>query len=134
MVDVDAKIEKTGNCWVWTGAISTAGYGTAWDREEWRKVLVHRVVFERDRGPIPEGLQLDHLCRNTACCNPFHLEPVTVRENVVRGLQARGRWDRCSHGHKMEGDNLHIGPGGRRVCRACRRDIANRFYQRRRAQ
>ena len=74
-------------CWEWTGGRSSAGYG--YITAGGRKQPVHRVVYELLVGPIPEGLALDHLCRNVRCVNPDHLEPVTWRENVRRGLRCK---------------------------------------------
>lgn len=90
-----ARIDRTpGGCWIWTGSLRQ-GYGQIWssvDPAGRRQLLAtHRVSFEITKGPIPAGLDLDHLCRNTRCVNPDHLEPVTRRENLIRGLEARGR-------------------------------------------
>ncbi len=88
--DVDealrTRIEKTGDCLVWTGAKSVDGYGRIRYRGEARSV--HRVAWERRYGSEPEGLELDHLCRNRACINVAHLEPVTHAENMRRTRQA----------------------------------------------
>lgn len=86
-------------------------------------LTAHRVSFEHYKHPIPQGLTLDHLCRVTRCVNPDHLEPVTQRENLLRGLtiQARNaKKKRCDHGHWLEGHNLiHRKDGKGRQCRAC---------------
>jgi len=91
-----AKIDAAGPCWLWTGG--TAG-GTPGDRYGYigpgrrgsgPMLRVHRVVWELLVGPIPEGLELDHLCRVRICCNPDHLEPVTHRENLRRGAHGPG--------------------------------------------
>ena len=72
---------KTG-CWLWQGELNRNGYGRVWFMGV--RYMVHRIVWTVLRGPIEDGLVLDHLCRNRACCNPDHLEPVTVRENTLR--------------------------------------------------
>lgn len=70
-------------CWLWQGQQNRNGYGRIKIQGRW--LMVHRVSYELHIGPIPEGLVLDHLCRNRLCCNPQHLEAVTVRENTLRG-------------------------------------------------
>src|SRR5688500_4996363 len=79
-----AKVDKTSTCWLWTGARHPLGYGHV--RYGNRTSAAHRVAWELINGPIPEGLTLDHLCRVPACVRPDHLEPVTHRENVRRGI------------------------------------------------
>lgn len=74
--------EGPGGCWLWTGTINGAGYGTF--RVDGETVGAHRYVYETERGPIPEGLHLDHLCSVRNCVNPSHLEPVTPSENIQR--------------------------------------------------
>src|SRR4051812_24697905 len=84
------RIAKTDSCWIWTGGLDSKGYGRVTEslpdgKRKWHGV--HRVVYELIKGPIPEGMVLDHVkevCGNTACCNPDHLEPVTQRENLAR--------------------------------------------------
>ena len=78
-----AKVNKTDTCWLWTASKNWGGYGSF--RVNKKKVTAHRYSYEIYKGKIPNGLQLDHLCRNRACVNPEHHEPVTNRENVVRG-------------------------------------------------
>lgn len=86
--------KESGGCWEWTAAIDAHGYGRfgvpGRTRADWRMRLAHRVSYETFVGPIPEGLDLDHLCRVTACVNPEHLEPVSRRENVARQRHRHG--------------------------------------------
>ena len=112
------RIDASGDCWVWTGPTINTGYGVvAFDG---RTELAHRLVYEMLVGPILDGFEIDHLCRNILCCNPDHLEPVTRKENVRRGYNAYTNKTHCPHGHPYSGDNLYISPGtlGRR-CRVC---------------
>ena len=77
---------EEGDCWVWQGSLNHSGYGRINFRRKWR--TSHGAVYEAHRGPVPAGLVLDHLCRNRACVNPDHLEPVTQKENVRRAAPA----------------------------------------------
>ena len=126
-------IDASGDCWEWTGSIRN-GYGRVW--ADGRRRTIHRVIWEALVGPIPDGLEIDHLCRNTICCNPDHLEPVTRSVNVQRGIKRNGRADRthCPQGHPYSGENLYIPERGGRGCRTCRREIQRRYQQRKRAQ
>lgn len=112
-----AKVEKTETCWVWRGSLGRRRYGSFY---KWPgNVQAHRVAYELVVGPIPEGLTLDHLCRNTQCVNPAHLEPVTMAENIRRASIARTV---CPKGHSLTPDvRSHLGR-----CRQCRRDAARR--------
>lgn len=83
------KVNKTDACWNWTGAKFYRGYGCF--RLNGQSVLAHRVAYELVHGPTPMGLVIDHLCRNTLCVNPDHLEPVTNAENVRRGMVLKGK-------------------------------------------
>lgn len=120
-------VDAETGCWNWTGYINRDGYGVGSLKR--KSGAAHRLVFAFHKGPIPEGLTLDHLCRNRRCVNPDHLEPVSIRENLLRGdtFQARNAAKtHCIHGHPLSGNNLYIHPGrGVRDCRICRR-LANR--------
>lgn len=115
-----------GACWMWTGA-DKAGYGAFNDGK--RITPAHRFAYELLVGPIPEGLQLDHLCRVPGCVNPAHLEPVTQAENIRRGYSAsamHGRKTHCKHGHEFTPENTYHEKGGGRVCRTCNREKQRR--------
>lgn len=116
---------ETG-CWEWQGAKEKGGYGIIKVTKQpgtHRREMVHRAAYEELVGPIPEGLTLDHLCRNRACCNPAHLEPVTGHENMVRGRAPDTIFrdgTHCIHGHEFTPENTYIDKRGR-YCRECRR-------------
>lgn len=122
-------------CWPWQGALTSGGYGQMGHgrRGEDKKYVAHRLAYELLVGPIPDGLVIDHLCRNRACVNPTHMEPVTSGENVLRGVGWGGTHSRKAHcplGHPLEGDNLsqyHLWMGQRK-CLTCH---ANRERKRR---
>jgi hypothetical protein len=79
-----ALIDASGDCWEWTGTITAQGYGQL--RANGRLQKAHRFVYEWLVGPIPDGLTLDHLCRNRRCVNPEHMEPVSLQTNLARGM------------------------------------------------
>lgn len=124
-----AKVEHQGDCWIWTGYRNPAGYGQFMNRstrQGGRIVLAHRWSYEHHVGPIPTGLTLDHLCRNTSCVNPAHLEPCTVWENTSRGgaiSVVNMTKTHCPQGHPLAGGNLVAGLNHRR-CRTCKREQA----------
>lgn len=107
-------------CWIWQLGQSGKGYGCEWDRVRRRMVAAHILAFERSYGPVPSGLELDHLCRVRLCVNPDHLEPVTHAENIRRGKGGeRNRLKtHCVRGHEFSGHNL-VFEDGRRRCRKC---------------
>lgn len=112
-------------CWIWKGQINNKGYGLIWVNSVGQKVAAHRVVYELLVGPIPEGLELDHLqergCHTTACVNPEHLEPVTHAENMRRIQDRQQSCRRVGHDW-TDPANVYVRPNGRRLCRACARD------------
>lgn len=121
------KVGKDGpdGCWVWTAGTTPNGYGTftIGGRQEGTRGA-HRVAYELARGPIPPGLQIDHLCRNRLCVNPAHLEVVTNRENVLRGVGVtamNARKTHCKSGHPFDEENTGFNRGGGRRCRRCHR-------------
>jgi len=125
------RIDASGDCWEWMGPQTVRGYGQV--GIDAKKVFVHRFVWESLVGPIPAGLQIDHLCRNIICCNPDHLEVVTLKENCRRGYSPaakHGRKTHCPQGHPYSGDNLYVGPKGNRKCRQCSRASNRRWYAR----
>lgn len=110
-------VNKTEDCWMWMGARSNTGYGTFWDGQ--RNVYAHRFAY----GDVPNGLQIDHLCRVRLCVNPAHLEAVTSRENTLRGVSPPSiniLKTVCLRGHALSGDNLIVYWKGRK-CRECQR-------------
>jgi len=115
------KVDQSGDCWEWKATKQPKGYGLF--GLEGQSRLAHRVAYELTIGPIPEGLVIDHLCRNRSCVNPAHMEPVTSRENTLRGktLAAENvKKTHCPKGHPYAGENLYIQPRtGKRFCRAC---------------
>ncbi|MFD9879982.1 HNH endonuclease signature motif containing protein [Streptomyces alboflavus] len=115
------KIRGTaGGCWEWTGHVKPNGYGQV--RINRRALHAHRVAYEAVRGPIPEGLVLDHLCRNRACVNPDHLEAVSHRTNILRGngpAAHNARRTHCLRGHPFDDANTYVAANGARHCRTC---------------
>lgn len=109
-------------CWEWAGSRDRDGYGRF--KLDGRPQMAHRVAFELWRGEIPDGLQIDHLCRNPGCVNPNHLEVVTSRENTLRGegpAAENGRKTHCKRGHEFTEENTYLSAKGRE-CRICRRE------------
>lgn len=110
-----AKVQKTESCWLWTATRTQNGYGQF--GLQGQMAYAHRVAWELTCGPIPEGLQIDHLCRVRNCVNPGHLEPVTSRVNTLRGKAFQAT---CKRGHPFDEANTRSYRGGR-ICRECHR-------------
>ena len=124
------RVDESG-CWHYTGPKTQWGYGivSTSDRER----LAHRIAYRTLVGDIPEGYQIDHLCRIPRCCNPEHLEAVTPQENRRRSPNAPENRTHCHAGHPLSGENVRRNDKGARVCVACHREWS-RAYQRRRYQ
>jgi len=118
---VEEKHEKTiAECWKWLGQINDGGYGIVY----WhgKQVRAHRLSYEAHIGPIPHGLELDHLCRNRSCINPKHLEPVTRLENVRRGVGISVQMSKkthCIRGHLYTAETTRIRSRGNSTTREC---------------
>ena len=127
-----AKVQKSDDpdgCWLWTAGKVPNGYGSFFLNS--KTVYAHRVAYELVKGPIPEGLQIDHLCRVRNCVNPDHLEAVTCRENLMRGECAASRKSKqthCKRGHAFTPENTYVNSRGHRACKACHRYL-KRIYR-----
>lgn len=147
-----SKVDKRGNseCWPWIGAKSTNSlykggfsYGCISRTPAGpnkRLAKAHRVAYELLVGSIPDGLTLDHLCKNTLCVNPAHLEPVSQAENILRGNAISARYKRrthCKRGHMLTEENFYSWPegsayAGKRTCRLCHLENSKLYKQRKR--
>lgn len=117
-------ITSYGECWEWQGYKNADGYGKFQYCQ--KDYSVHNFMWECVYGPVPEGLELDHLCRNRACGNPIHLEAVTHLENIRRGIynnHHNSAKTHCPKGHEYSKENTYIAPNGFRQCRECRSQV-----------
>jgi HNH endonuclease len=116
-----SKVLIGDGCWVWQGALTNPGYARVWAGDKMKQA--HNLSYETLVGPIPDGLELDHLCRNRACVRPDHLEPVSRRTNILRGHAPTARNALavfCVRGHPFDAANTWRSPDGRRRrCRTC---------------
>lgn len=116
------KVVKSQGCWQWTG-YAVDGYG------QHAGTQAHRYAYTELVGPIPEGLTIDHLCRNRSCVNPDHMEPVTRAENTRRAFALKTH---CKRGHEFDAANTYRTKGGHRSCRKCT-SLSQQRYQQRKA-
>jgi hypothetical protein len=123
---------RPSGCWLWAGAhFQATGYAIfnvpSPSDGRWRPATAHRVAYQLYVGPIPNGLHLDHLCRNRGCVNPAHLEPVTQQTNILRGYAPCAvsvRANKCHRGHEFTAANTYVRNRNGRIkrdCRACMR-------------
>ena len=134
------RVDPETGCWEWTGSQcgpvrATGRYGQMCVGG--RNVRAHRLAYELFVGPIPDGLTIDHLCRNTLCANPIHLEPVPMEENLRRGQHhGGGGWWRyqthCKRGHLFDDKNTYSDPAGARRCRICQANYQRQYRRERR--
>ena len=133
--------EPNSGCWLWDGSLSTSGYASTGvyrsDRNQAVTTHAHIVLYEILVGPVPHGLELDHVCRQRSCVNPRHLEPVTHQVNVLRGAAPtadNARRSVCVNGHPLTPDNLVTSMMDRgRFCRTCHNARVMRYTRNRRA-
>lgn len=128
------KVDTSGECWLWQASTSGHGHGQFYVGDQ--KFTAHRWLYELLVGPVPDGLELDHLCRVPACVRPSHLEPVTHKENVLRGVAPtalNAAKTQCDKGHPFDAANTSVLADGSRRCRTCHRDRERDGMRRRRA-
>jgi len=121
---------EIADCWEWTAGLGAGGYGKF--KYRYSTVLAHRWLWLELVGPIPDGMHLDHLCRNRRCVNPDHLEVVTPKTNILRGAGLAAQNTKktiCPSGHAFTEQNTYLG-GDRRTCRQCSREKQRRFRAR----
>jgi hypothetical protein len=123
-------LPRPDDCWPWVGSRSRNGYGQFYENKRTR--WAHRIAYRLLRGPIPAELTIDHLCKNKACCNPYHMEVVTQRENLMRAESRsaiNARKTHCPSGHPYDSVWKGNAYGTRRGCSVCNRARANASYR-----
>lgn len=120
------------DCWLWLSGKQPSGYGNFLVNPE--TIGAHVYAYRLLKGPVPKGLELDHLCRNPSCVNPAHLEPVTHRENCLRGEGISARHARKTHCPKGHEYSQHPKNPNWRICPQCKRDYARESYERRKLE
>jgi hypothetical protein len=128
------KVADALDCWEWIASLNSEGYGQIY--HQGRPHRAHRIAYELLIADIPEGLTIDHLCRNRRCVNPWHMEPVPLSVNSSRASVGRTYTlkTECNNGHPYSDDNVRIDPVGHRRCRQCERRSALAAYYRRKAR
>lgn len=123
-------VDNGDGCWLWTGYVNDRGYGIASFVRDGKHAATtaHRRAYNLMVGPVPDGLQLDHLCRVRLCVNPYHMEPVTPAENTRRSRH--GEMTHCKRGHLFDVANTRVDRRGSRQCRACLRTHMARYRAR----
>lgn len=107
-------------CWEWTGFINKDGYGQCYfNKKTWR---AHRLIFTIFRGSVHNGLECDHLCRNSKCVNPWHLDPVAHKINIQRALNFQFKSEHCKYGHPFDFKNTAFAQDFHRTCRQCQKE------------
>ena len=123
------ELDLLTGCWLWKGSKQLSGYGLF--SINGKTCTSHRSAYEYWNGEIPNGLQIDHLCRNTSCCNPNHLEAVTPKENTLRGIgpsAINAKKTHCSNGHAFAEENIYSSEG-HRICKICQYEYRKKFVQ-----
>lgn len=131
------RVNRRTGCWEWTASINVkTGYGQFMTRVDGKSVLrtAHSMSYELHVGPIPDGHEIDHVCRNRKCCNPSprHLQAVPHRVNWERGSSPSARYylkAKCRNGHQYVDSNIYWTKNGRRVCRKCREEATKGFRE-----